>query len=90
MGGGCLDASYGGAKVVEGAAASGARDVFGLGGAQACCLQYSEGGLGDVLHSKVAVVHEPHAVGESVEHQCAHVGCRLKLEVGLVLIGVAV
>ena len=85
-----LDAGYGGAQVVERAAAARAAYVLGLGHAQPRRLQYGEGRGLDAGRGQRAVVHQPEAVAESVHHQRAHVGGGLYLEVALLLGRVAV
>ena len=85
-----LNLGYGRAQVVERSAATGTRDILGLGCAEACCLQDGKRSVGNITHVDVAVVHQPDAVAESVNHQRTHVGSGLKLEVGLLQGAVAI
>ena len=83
--GGLLDAGYGGAQVVEGAPAARAGDILGLADAQTRSLEYGKGGGGNVVGGDGALVHEPESVGESVNHERAHVGSGGELEGSLVV-----
>ena len=80
----CLDARNGFLQIVERSSASGARDVFRFGLSQTSGLQHTKGRFISLSQSR----SQHDAIGQSVYHKQSHVGCRLDLEIFLLVVAI--